>query len=73
MYKSKKESDHPMMGYKKIVRYLDFKDVSIKDLLPNLEFVKNKEKFGFYLISGFREVQRHDFEVITKGRTKEQV
>lgn len=27
-------------------------------------FIKNKKCWGFYLMSGFKEISKHDFEVI---------
>ncbi|WP_419802824.1 hypothetical protein [Mucilaginibacter sp.] len=39
-------------------------ETEIRPLLGQLSFIKNKKKWGFYLISGFWELSKEDFEVI---------
>jgi len=36
----------------------------IRPLHEHLTFIRNKKKWGFYLISGFREISKEDFSVI---------
>lgn len=45
----------------------DFKPKDIKDLIPELSFVKNKTKWGFYFMSGFREIPLQDFHKIKEA------
>lgn len=58
------------MGFKPFRRDVKFEklnEVEIRPLLEKLEFIKNKKRWGFYLISGFREISSDDFEVIHKA------
>lgn len=50
--------------YRRKVDYKKCKDVEIRPLLDQLSFIKNKDKWGFYLMSGFLEISKADFEVI---------
>ncbi len=54
-------------NFKPYRRKVDFKksrDTEIRPLLEKLSFIKNKDKWGFYLMSGFLEISKHDFEII---------
>jgi predicted RNA-binding protein len=55
--------------YRRKVEYQSTHDVDIRPLLTSLEFIKNKKRWGFYLMSGFREISKEDFETI-KGAMK---
>ena len=50
--------------YRRNVEFKNNQEVEIRPLLERLAFIKNKKKWGFYLISGFREIQKEDFTVI---------
>lgn len=53
--------------FKPYRRNADYKvchETEIRPLIENLSFIKNKKRWGFYLISGFREISKEDFEVI---------
>ena len=50
--------------YRRKVIYSKCKDAEIRPLLNDLSFIKNKDKWGFYLMSGFLEISKDDFEVI---------
>jgi predicted RNA-binding protein len=50
--------------YRRDVEFKNSKDVEIRPLLENLSFIKNKKRWGFYLMSGFRELSKEDFTVI---------
>ncbi len=39
----------------------------IKDVLEKRPFIPNKKRWGFYLMSGFREIPYADFDVLRKG------
>ena len=53
--------------YRRNVDYKKSKDADIRPLLEHLSFIKNKKRWGFYLISGFREIPEHDFNVIKEA------
>lgn len=50
--------------YRRNVEFKKVLETEIRPLLEHLTFIKNKKKWGFYLISGFREISKEDFEVI---------
>ncbi len=50
--------------YRRDVEFENSQDVEIRPLLERLTFIKNKNKWGFYLISGFREISKEDFNII---------
>ncbi len=50
--------------YRRNVEFKKVKEADIRPLLEHLSFIKNKKKWGFYLISGFRKISKEDFEVI---------
>ena len=55
------------MDFKPYRRNVDFREcheADIRPLLDRLGFIKNKKRWGFYLISGFRQITKEDFEVI---------
>jgi len=50
--------------YRRDVKFKNSHEVEIRPLLERLTFIKNKKRWGFYLISGFREISKEDFNVI---------
>ena len=38
--------------------------MQIYPLIEKLSFIKNKKRWGFYLISGFKEIVKEDFTII---------
>ncbi len=50
--------------YRRNVDYKVCHETEIRPLIENLNFIKNKKRWGFYLIGGFREISKEDFEVI---------
>lgn len=50
--------------YRRDVHYKESRETDIRPLIENLSFIKNKKRWGFYLISGFREIPKDDFEII---------
>ena len=50
--------------YRRDVKYLKSKTADIRPLIKQLSFIKNKKKWGFYLMSGFAEIPKEDFELI---------
>lgn len=56
--------------YRRNVEFTNSQEAEIRPLLEHLSFIKNKEKWGFYLISGFRQVSKEDFTVIKNAMSK---
>jgi predicted RNA-binding protein len=55
--------------YRKKVKFIVHnKETSIKPLLEKLSFVKNIRSWGFYFMSGYREVSKDDYKVIRKAK-----
>lgn len=50
--------------HRRKVDYIKCKETDIRPLLEKLSFIKNKDKWGFYLMSGFLEIHKDDFELI---------
>ena len=50
--------------YRRKVAFDKVAEIEIRPLLEKLSFIKNKKSWGFYLISGFRELSKEDFEMI---------
>ncbi len=50
--------------YRRNVTYVNAHEAGIRPLIENLQFIKNKIRWGFYLISGFRELSKQDFTTI---------
>ena len=50
--------------YRRNVKFKDCHEAGIRPLLEQLSFIKNKKRWGFYLISGFRELSKEDFNLI---------
>ncbi len=53
--------------YRRDVKYNKSKEAEIRPLIEKLNFIKNKKRWGFYLISGFREISKDDFEIIQQA------
>lgn len=58
------DADENFKPYRRKVAFEKVKETEIRPLLEQLSFIKNKKRWGFYLISGFRELSKEDFEVI---------
>ncbi len=50
--------------YRRDVKYHASHETDIRPLIDKLTFIKNKNRWGFYLISGFREIYKDDFRII---------
>jgi predicted RNA-binding protein len=59
-------SDGSGFFYRKKVCYLPFDEIDIRSLIPNLSFIKNKARWGFYFMSGFSEIGMDDLQKIMK-------
>jgi predicted RNA-binding protein len=51
--------------YRRKARYIQVKESEIRPLIDKLEFIKNKEKWGFCFRTGFFEINKHDFDLIS--------
>ncbi len=58
------DADENFKPYRRTVAFKIIEETEIRPLLEQLNFIKNKKSWGFYLISGFREISKEDFEVI---------
>ena len=63
-YQSKTHSN--FKPYRRNARYKKSNEADIHPLIEELSFIKNKKRWGFYLISGFREISKEDFRVIKR-------
>lgn len=50
--------------FRRDVEFRDCHEADIRPLLEELSFIKNIKKWGVYLMNGFREISKDDFEVI---------
>lgn len=54
--------------FRRRVEFLPMKeDIDIAPLIPKLSFIHNKKSWGFYFMSGFRELSKADFDAIASG------
>lgn len=47
------------------IAFFEHRDVSILPLINELEFIQDKQKWGYPFRFGFFEINRHDFELIS--------
>ena len=57
--------------FRRKAHYFENREADIRPLTDKLNFIKNKKKWGFYLISGFREINKDDFNVIKNAMMME--
>ncbi|RFM30932.1 EVE domain-containing protein [Chitinophaga silvisoli] len=50
--------------YRRKAEYKDVKEAEIRPLINSLEFIKDKEKWGYIFRTGFFEINKHDFDLI---------
>jgi predicted RNA-binding protein len=53
--------------YRRTLEYITCQEADIRPLLDHLSFIKNKQTWGYYLLSGFRKLSKVDFERIQKA------
>jgi len=58
------DTQNKFKPYRRNVDYKPCREAEIRPLIENLGFLKNKKRWGFYLITGFRELSKEDFDVI---------
>ncbi len=65
--------DEPYKGYmsddiqpwRRNINYRKSEETEIKPLLNDLDFILNKQKWGFLFMRGFFEINQHDFDLIS--------
>lgn len=50
--------------YRRKAAYENVQEVDIRPLINSLEFIKDKEKWGYIFRTGFFEINKHDFDLI---------
>jgi predicted RNA-binding protein len=53
--------------YRRNVEYLECVEAEIKPLIDDLEFIKNKQSWGYSFRFGHLEISKNDFELIVKA------
>lgn len=53
-------------AFRRDVKFLPAKEGEILPLVPRLSFIKNKKSWGFIFRFGLFEIQKEDFEIISK-------
>ena len=53
--------------YRRTINYFDGKHIDIKPLVPLLNFIKNKNSWGYVFRFGFLEIDQESFEIIAHG------
>jgi len=48
------------------IEFLQTHDVSILPLISNLDFIQNKQSWGYPFRFGFFEIMKHDFDLIAQ-------
>ena len=61
------ETKNDFKPYRRNVDYKSCNEADIRPLIGHLGFIKNKKRWGFYLISGFKEISKQDFEIIQQS------
>ena len=64
----------PNQEFKQVLFYVQFEnlkifkdEVTIKDHIGNLDFIKNKEKYGLYFQGGICKINKESYEYITNN------
>lgn len=56
--------------YRRKANYEQVKEAEIRPLIDSLDFITNKEKWGYIFRIGFFEINKHDFDLITSHMHK---
>lgn len=57
--------------YRRKIEFYSCREVNIHSLLEKLDFVENTKKWGYKLMNGFLEIDRHDFELVFNKMRRE--
>lgn len=52
--------------WRRKINYYSVKELEIRPLLDDLNFITNREKWGIHLMSGFVEIDKADFKLIAE-------
>lgn len=52
--------------WRKNIKFYRFRPVPLEKVIGKLEFIKNKDNYGFYFMRGFREISEADYLTIKK-------
>lgn len=63
----KKESEILSIGIYKIKIWKN--PFSIHEIIPRLDFIKNKKRWGLYLQGGIINLSKHDYDIIIKNKS----
>lgn len=50
--------------YRRKADYQKVEEAAIRPLIDKLDFIKNKEKWGYIFRTGYFEINKHDFDLI---------
>jgi len=56
--------------FRRNIKFYDCEETPIAPLIPNLDFIKNKQSWGYPFRFGFLEIDKADFELISKHMLK---
>ncbi len=57
--------------WRRDARYPECREIPIQELLPELNFIKNRKSWGSYFRTGFFEIQADDFYCIARRMKKD--
>jgi predicted RNA-binding protein len=63
--------DNGFTPYRRDVRFIDVKEISIRLLLADLSFIKNKQSWGYVFRFGLFEIPESDFQIIATAMNAE--
>ncbi len=58
--------------FRRNIQFFESEDVSIRPLINDLEFIRNKKSWGYPFRFGFFEIQKHDFDLISSLMLKQE-
>ncbi|GAA4318943.1 EVE domain-containing protein [Mucilaginibacter gynuensis] len=59
--------------YRRNIKFYEADETPIKPLINDLEFIENKNAWGFKFRFGFFEINEHDFELIQSAMIEDQL
>lgn len=51
--------------FRREIKFFEHKDISILPLINDLQFIQNKQSWGYPFRFGFFEINKHDFDLIS--------
>jgi predicted RNA-binding protein len=65
------QMDDGFTPYRRDVRFIDVQEISIRLLLADLSFIKNKQSWGYVFRFGLFEIPKSDFQIIAAAMKAE--